>query len=219
METITLSGTNIEECAARAAGVLRAGGIVLYPTDTIYGLGADAFSDDAVSRVYAIKGRDERKPIHCIVADFREAEKYAEFNDAAVLLARAFWPGALTLVLNKKVRIDAGIGNGIDTIGIRVPDHDFCLALAKEFGKPFTTTSANVSGMETLATTGGVLEQIGEARGAIDLVVGAGELPPSAPSTIVDICSESPVILREGAIPAGEIFDVLGRLSRERDGL
>ncbi|OGG79235.1 threonylcarbamoyl-AMP synthase, partial [Candidatus Kaiserbacteria bacterium RIFCSPLOWO2_01_FULL_54_13] len=190
--------------------VLRAGGVVLYPTDTLYGLGADAFSDEAVAKVYEIKGREEKKPIHCIVADVEMAERYGKFNDTARILAKEFWPGSLTIVVEKKSGVKSGIGHRIKTIGIRIPKNDFCLALAKEFGKPYTTTSANVSSAASKRSVDNILAQIGKMTSQIELVIDAGELPQSEPSTIVDVSGTKPIILREGAIAASEIWNVLG---------
>jgi L-threonylcarbamoyladenylate synthase len=209
MEQLRLTSENVEKAAERAAAVLRAGGVVLYPTDTLYGLGADAFSDEAVAKVYAIKGRDVKKPIHAIVADIAMMEQYAEVNDAARALADTFLPGPLTLVLKKKTEFNSGIAKNIGTIGFRIPRNDFCLALAKIFGAPFTTTSANKAGEETRQTVEAVLEQIGDA--GIELAIDAGELPSSKPSTVVDLSGAEPRVVREGAIPADLLYSTLGK--------
>lgn len=207
MEIMRLSEVGTETAAEKAATVLRAGGIVLYPTDTLYGLGADALSDEAVTKVQKIKGRDEGKPIHAIVADLAMAKRYAVLNENA--LALAFWPGPLTLILEKKPDVRTGIGRGLDTFGVRVPNHPFCLALARGFGKPYTGTSANKSGEESKRTVGEIVAQLGNTADSIDLVIDAGELPPSLPSTIVDVHTGTRHILRTGAIKEAEIRNVL----------
>jgi L-threonylcarbamoyladenylate synthase len=207
VETIRLSKENIGEASARAAEVLRAGVVILYPTDTLYGLGADAFSDEAVAKVYAIKGRDEKKPVHCVVADLEMAGEFAEVNDIARKLAEKFLPGPLTLVLKKKAGIDSGIAKGIETIGIRIPKNDFCLALAKQFG-PYTTTSANTAGAQDRRSVAAILEQLGERAQQIGLVIDAGELPAQKPSTVVDVSSGEIKILREGAISSSSVFSL-----------
>jgi L-threonylcarbamoyladenylate synthase len=207
METIRLTQENFDETVARASAVLRSGGVILYPTDTLYGLGADAFSDEAVTKIYAIKGRDEKKPIHCIVPDMRTAEQYAEVNDLAQKFAQKFMPGPLTLVLKKKANIDSGIVKGMTTIGIRIPQNKFCLDLARAFG-PYTTTSANVAGAADLRSVPEILAQLGERASLIDLIIDAGELPERKPSTVVDVCSGEAHMLREGAISAAEISQV-----------
>jgi L-threonylcarbamoyladenylate synthase len=190
---------------AKAAQVLASGGVILYPTDTLYGLGADALSDGAVASVYAIKGRDEGKPIHAIVADMQMAARYAEVNDLAGKLAAKFLPGPLTLILKKKAGIDTGIARGKATFGIRIPDDGFCLALAHEFGHPFTTTSANGAGQRPERSVGAILSQLGESAALIDLIIDAGELPERLPSTVVDVSNGEIAIIREGAIAASDV--------------
>ncbi len=209
MEIIRLADTSLENAAQGATEVLRAGDVVLYPTDTLYGLGADAFSDAAVEKVQEIKARDKDKPIHCIVADMHMAERYADISADAKLLAATFLPGPLTLILKKKKGVNGGVARRIETIGIRIPDNDFCIALAHAFGKPYTTTSANVSGEESKASIDEIVAQLGERVAGIDLAVDAGRIPPRKPSTIVDLSRAEPVILREGAISAAEIWETI----------
>lgn len=195
-----------------AAAAIEAGAIVIYPTDTLYGLGADALSDSAVARLYAVKARDEKKPIHAIVADMQMAERYAYVDGAAGLLAARFFPGPLTLILKKKEGIETGIAKGIDTFGIRIPDNEFCKELVDTFGGPITTTSANRSGMHPMRTVDAILEQFDELDRGISCVIDAGELPLRQPSTVVDCSGEHPVILREGAISADDIWETLVEL-------
>lgn len=204
METIQLQEGHIDVAIDRATAILRSGGVVLYPTDTLYGLGADAFSDAAVAKVYAIKGRDEKKPIHCVVSSIDEVESYAEVNDFARRLARKFLPGPLTLILHKKQNIDSGIAKGITTFGIRIPQNEFCLGLAKAFG-PYTTTSANLASAANLRSVPEILAQLGEQADLIDLVIDAGELPVRDPSTVVDVSTGEFKIVREGAVTLAEI--------------
>ncbi len=206
MEIIDLT-KGLGACVLKASGVLRSGGVIIYPTDTLYGLGADALSDEAVAKVYAIKGRDEGKPIHAVFADLAMAEEYAEMNDAARRLAEKFLPGALTLVLRKKSGIDTGIARGIETIGIRIPDNEFCLDLARTFGKPYTATSANIAGMLPQLSIEKVLEQLGGNAKGVDLAIDDGMLPMRLPTTVVNVVSGVPVILREGAISSEQILE------------
>lgn len=210
METLRLSDIGVETAAQKAAAVLRAGGVILYPTDTIYGLGTDALSNEAIRKVQVIKGRDEKKPMHAIVADLESVAPYATLNSSAQKLAETFWPGALTLILQKKSEVSTGIAKNIDTFGVRVPNNPFCLALAREFGKPYTTTSANKSGEESKRSIPEILAQLGESAANIDLIIDAGESPLSLPSTIVGVHTGAPVIMREGAIPTEEIKGALG---------
>jgi L-threonylcarbamoyladenylate synthase len=194
------------EAVAKATAVLRAGGVVLYPTDTLYGLGADALSDEAVAKVRELKGRDAMKPVHAIVSGIEMAAEYGEINEMAFALACAYMPGPLTLIVKKKTGIDTGIANGIETFGIRIPDNRFCLDLAKEFGKPFTTTSANIAGEPSMRSIAEIVEQLGTKSLLIDLAIDAGELPQKLPSTIVEVSDGTAKVLREGAIPASTIL-------------
>ena len=198
METIPLSDP---EAVLRAAAVLRSGGVILYPTDTLYGLGADALSDEAVAKIYAIKGRDEKKPIHAIVADVEMTNRFGEVNEKAFALMCSYMPGPLSLILKKKPDVESGIGKGMETFCVRIPDNQFCLDLAKEFNNPYTTTSANLSGAAAGRSVPEILAQLGEEASLIDLVIDAGELPERAPSTIVDVSGDDLLVVREGAIP------------------
>ncbi len=207
MEIIKVS---YDRAAAYAAANIDAGSVVIYPTDTLYGLGVDALSDSAVAHIYRVKGRDEGKPIHAIVSDMQMAERYAYVNDHARLLAEKFLPGPLTLVLKKKDGIETGIAKGIDTFGIRIPDNSFCRELVEQFGGPITTTSANRAGMMPMSTIAAIVEQLGENAQTIVLAIDAGEMPKRPPSMVVDCSQDHPVILREGAIPAADIWNTLG---------
>lgn len=209
MHVINLEKEGTEKAVVYAADILRAGGVILYPTDTLYGLGADALSNEAVAKIYAIKGRDESKPIHTIVSDVEMAAQYGEVNEIAFALACAYLPGPLSLILKKRVAITTGIARGIDTFGIRIPDNRFCIELARQLGKPYTTTSANESGKEPTRTADGILAQLGERASMIDLAVDAGELPERLPSTIVDVTEGQARIVREGAISVSDILHSL----------
>lgn len=217
---MTLDDGNTEEVAARAAEVLRAGGVIIYPTDTLYGLGADALSRDAFLNVCVIKDRDQRRPIHAVFADLAMAAEYAEISPMGETLARKFLPGPLTLVFKKKEHVTTGIGHNLASIGVRIPKHALCLALARHFGKPYTTTSANRSGEESPATLAAVLRQLGANTRRIDLAIDGGALPSFTRSSVVDVRGREPFIIREGAISARDIRRALipptqPRLDRE----
>ena len=209
MRRVELSPDTLTDVIEQASTMLRQGGVILYPTDTLYGLGADAFSDKAVDTIYAIKGRDEKKPIHCIVSDIAMAEEYAEVTNDARLLFERLLPGGLTVILRKRKNVRGGIARGIETIGIRIPHNDFCIQLAGAFGEPFTATSANLAGHEHQWSVEAILKQLGPNAEMIDLIIDAGELPPSAPSTVVDLSGEDPLIVREGAIAAADIWNAI----------
>ena len=210
MEIVQLTDANLPECITKAVEVLQRGGVILCPTDTLYGLGVDALSSAAVDVLYKIKGREEGKPIHCMVSDLNMAERYAQFDFRARTIAKEFLPGPLTIILKKHPTFDTGITRDITTIGIRIPNADFCLEIEKMFRKPVTTTSANLSGKPCERTIEQILLQLGDAAREIDLVIDAGELPESLPSTVVDLSDEDPIILREGVIPSADIWQVLG---------
>ena len=209
MEILKLSG-NEGAASIRAAGVLRAGGVILYPTDTLYGLGADAFSDTAVDKIYEIKSREPKKPTHAICSDMQMVGEYAEINPAAQKLADTFFPGALTLILKKKSHVQDGIARNMQTVGVRIPDNSFCIEVARSLGKPFTATSANLSGAAVVFSVQEILEQLDRSADLIDLVIDAGPLPMRPPSTVVSLVGDAPAFLRVGAIPRSEIESVLG---------
>ncbi len=205
METIKLEAGDNKQYAIRAAEVLRAGGVILYPTDTLYGLGADALLDEAVAKIYAIKGRDEGKPMHAIVSDLAMVERYAEITDDARRLAAKLPQGQVTFILKKKAGMDSGIMKDIATFGFRIPDNEFCIEMIRAFGKPITATSANKSGEKPERSVDKILAQLGAAAEGIELVIDAGELPERAASTVVDLSGAHPLIVREGSIPAHRI--------------
>ena len=209
METIRLGDVEIAAAALRAAATLQAGGVIMYPTDTLYGLGADALSEEAVAKIKRIKGRDEGKPIHAIVSGLEMVERYAVISKEARMLAKKLWPGPLTLILEKRAGINTGIARNIDTFGARAADNSFCLALAREFGKPYTGTSANKSGEKPERSVDNILAQLGKTASDIDIIIDAGELPECLPSTVVDMRSGRPIILREGAVPTADVWNAL----------
>ncbi len=210
MRTLRLTDENIVEAAETAADVIRGDGVVLYPTDTLYGLGVDAFSDEAVEKIYAIKGRDEGKPMHAIVADLKMVEEYAHVTPMAKRAIEELPRGLVTCILQKHDERSLGIAKNIPTFGFRIPDHDFCTALLREFGAPITATSANASGEVPKLGVPAILKQLGAHADMIDLVIDAGELPPSEPSTVIDLSKDGhPIILREGAVSSADVWDVL----------
>ena len=200
---------DVSKAVMIAANVLRQKGVIIFPTDTLYGLGTDALSNETVAKIYAIKGRNDGKPIHGIFSDLAMIERYAIVNDIGRKLAEKFFPGPLTLIFKKKEGIDTGIARGIESIGVRIPKNDFCIELALWFDTPITATSANISDQEPQRSIEKIIEQLGERAKLVDLAIDAGELPPSLPSTVVNVISGTPVVLREGAISMTEIANVV----------
>lgn len=193
---------------AAAARVLARGGLVAFPTETVYGLGTDATDAEAVARLYSAKGRPSFNPLIAHVADLAAAERIGRFNADALKLARAFWPGALTLVLPKAE--DCAVSDlataGLDTVAVRVPDHPIAQAILKAFGRPVVAPSANISGHVSPTSAAHVMADL---DGRIDLVVDGGETRVGVESTIV-ACLEAPTLLRPGGIKRADIERVLG---------
>jgi L-threonylcarbamoyladenylate synthase len=199
---------NDPESLQKAVAVLRAGGVIVYPTDTAYGLGADATNADAVEKVFAIKNRSEN-PIPVIVADIEQAKNHVFFSTAGQKLAEAYWPGALTLVLTASDPALAHIIRAETTIGVRVPGIEWCRQVAHELGKPFTSTSANTAGSPAEYSLEGAYASLGENAALVDLWIDGGTLDGGPVSTVV-LASEDPVMIkREGAVSGADIKKVL----------
>ncbi len=194
---------------AQAARVLAAGGLVAFPTETVYGLGADAGNGEAVARLYAAKGRPSFNPLIAHVPDLAAARALAEFPAAAARLAQAFWPGPLTLVLRKAPGCTVAdlATAGLDTVAVRVPDHAVARALLARFGRPVVAPSANRSGHVSPTTAAHVLADL---NGRIDLIVDDGATPVGVESTIV-ACLDGPILLRPGGLSRQAIESALGR--------
>jgi L-threonylcarbamoyladenylate synthase len=192
----------------RAADILRAGGLVAFPTETVYGLGADATNPAAVAKIFAAKGRPPTNPLIVHVADLDTAKRYAaEWNDAAQTLAAVWWPGPLALVLPKKPEIVDAVSAGRPTVALRVPDHPLALELLREFGGPVAAPSANKSNHVSPTTAAHVREELGDA---VDLVLDGGPCSVGIESTVVDLTGEKPVILRHGGVPRRKVEAIVG---------
>ena len=191
-----------------AARCLATGGLVAFPTETVYGLGADADNGVAIARLYAAKGRPAFNPLIAHVADAEAARAAGVFTDAAKKLAAAFWPGPLTLVLTKQpdCRIADLALAGLDTVALRVPAHPVARALLAAFGGPIVAPSANRSGHVSPTSAAHVLADL---RGRIDLIVDAGPCMVGVESTIVS-CGGEPTLLRPGGLPREAIERILG---------
>ncbi len=184
----------------KATEALKRGGVILYPTDTVYGLGADATNTDAVRTIQKIKGRDETKSFLVMVSDKEMLETYAHMNILARTLTHMFLPGPLTLVMNVRDRALAPVMNADMSVGFRIPDNETCIALVRALGKPIVSTSANHSGSVQPRTLDGMLAQFGEEADYVDVVLDGGPSTSALPSTIIDARSDKAVLLREGAI-------------------
>jgi L-threonylcarbamoyladenylate synthase len=198
-----------EAVVALAARSLAEGGLVAFPTETVYGLGADATNPQAIARLYQAKGRPAFNPLIATVGDLEAAKRIARFDATAIKLAKAFWPGPLTLVLPKTS--DCAVAElataGLDTIAIRVPAHPIARDILRAFGGPVVAPSANLSGHVSPTTAAHVQSDL---SGRINLIVDGGAVPVGVESTIVG-CFEAPMLLRPGGLPREAIERVLGR--------
>jgi len=195
--------TDHPEAIERAVSVLRRGGLVAFPTDTVYGVGAIAFNPQAVARIYEVKGRPRSKAIPLLLTDAADLPLVAEsIPPLAERLAERFWPGPLTLVLHKRAIVPDVVTAGGDTVAVRVPDHPVARALIAALGTPLAATSANRSGEPSPVTAEEVLAQLG---GRIDLILDGGHCPGGVPSTVLDLTVSPPAVLRPGPVSAQEI--------------
>jgi L-threonylcarbamoyladenylate synthase len=196
-----------EEKLAEAVRILREGGVVAFPTETFYGLGADARNEAAVEKIFRIKGRNFRNPLSVIVANDREVILLVEeIPAAAKVLMKTFWPGPLTLIFRAATSVSSRLTGGTGKIGIRVSSHPIARFLAAGLAGPLTATSANLSGGPECSSADAVIRALGELPGS---VIDGGETPGGAGSTILDVTVFPPRILREGAIPRSLILNAL----------
>jgi L-threonylcarbamoyladenylate synthase len=187
---------------AEAAATIRAGGLVIYPTETVYGLGADACSDEAVAKVFAAKARPIEEPISIAVSSLEMARQFTRITPKAEVMFKKFLPGPLTVVLKAKPKISQLLTAGTGKLGVRVPEHPVALKLLDFVGGPVTSTSANISGRPAPSTVKEALVQIGKS---VDLAIDAGRCKLGAPSTVVDLTVEPFEILREGPVSEEKI--------------
>lgn len=193
----------------KAAGVLRAGGLVAIPTETVYGLGANAEDPAAVARVFQVKGRPHSHPLIIHISDAGGLDDWvAEVPGTARLLAERFWPGPLTLVLRRGHRVPLAATGGLETVAVRVPDHPVALALLSAFGGAVAAPSANRFGSVSPTTADHVRAELGDA---VDYVLDGGPCEVGVESTIIDATSETPSILRPGGVTREDLETALGR--------
>jgi L-threonylcarbamoyladenylate synthase len=180
-----------------AADVLRAGGVVAFPTETFYGLAVAALHPVSVRRVFTLKGRPESKPLLVLVDSVAMAETVAEVGEPARALMARYWPGALTLVLPARAIVPSDVTAGTGTLGLRVSSHPVAQGLVRALGEPVTAPSANPTGLEPTTTAGGVLAYF---SAGIDLVLDGGPTPGGPPSTVLDVTTDPPAVIRQGAV-------------------
>lgn len=208
MHTVLLDGTQKEDLA-QAAHLLRIGEPVAFPTDTVYGLGANAQDEAAVQKIYHAKGRPSDKPLILLIHDKAQLSQFANhISDTAQTLMDAFWPGPLTLIFPLlEGTVSAAVTRGKTTIGVRMPNHAVALALLELANVPIAAPSANLSGNPSPTTAAQVAADL---DGRIAAIVTGSICNIGEASTIVDVCGDIPVILRQGAISAMQLEEVLG---------
>ncbi|MFH0798645.1 MAG: L-threonylcarbamoyladenylate synthase [Pseudomonadota bacterium] len=193
-----------QDAIARAVAYLSDGQVIAYPTETIYGLGADVLNRKAVKRIYDLKSRDYGLPISILVADLKMLRLVAaEVPDSALALMRKFWPGALTILFPASSAIPKGLVTNTGKVGVRISSHPVAAAIVERFGRPITTTSANLSGFPPSLSVKHVQKYFAER---LPCIVDGGECEPTRGSTVVDIAEETMRIVRDGAIPADEVI-------------
>lgn len=200
------------DAVGQAAALLRDGQLVAFPTETVYGLGGDACDDRAVAAIFAAKGRPSFNPLIVHVARLADGEALATFNDKARRLAAAFWPGPLTLVLPRAPRCPVSLlaSAGLDTLALRMPRHPVAQALLAAVGRPLAAPSANRSGEVSPTTAMHVAQSLG---GAAAMILDGGACPVGIESTVLDLSTEPPALLRPGAVTAMQIEAVIGSIN------
>ncbi|MEK9130147.1 MAG: L-threonylcarbamoyladenylate synthase [Patescibacteria group bacterium] len=187
----------------KAINVLKNGGIIIYPTDTCYGMGVDATNKKAIKKLIALKGRDFKKPISVIVKNLQMAQEIGVFNLQTKKLFKKYLPGPLTLVVKKKKNIyqlPNILTAGKQKIGIRMPNNKMAIKIVKKFNKPITATSANISNKTECYSKQEILKQFGKKIQQIDLIIDIGKLSKNKPSTIVEVAENKLKILRQGSL-------------------
>ena len=201
MERISADTGNRRELIAKVVEVLQRGGLVVYPTETVYGLGVDATSEKAPEKLWRFKGERGDKPVLVAVSGRQMASEYVNFTELGKKVTQKYWPGAVAVLALSKNKVSKKAQGSSENLGLRNPDNKMILDVIKALGKPITSTSANVSGAVTAKSYSEFLATVPSARQElIDLFVDAGELPLRQPSTIVDTTGSELKVLREGEV-------------------
>ena len=201
----------IEEVSTDVAGILRSGKVVIYPTDTLYGIGTNAFDENAIAKIYKIKKQDRNKPISVIVKDIKMARRISCIDSKVEKILERIWPGPITIVLRKKDNVPYLLtGNG-ETIAIRISDNSFISALMEKIDFPITATSANISGEKNLLKSDEIVEKFKNSKPSPDLFIDAGDIKDPTASTIIDLTTSVPKILRTGIVGKEKMQEFFGK--------
>ena len=188
-----------EAAVSKAVDLLGKGDVVVFPTDTIYGIGASIASESGIKKIFEVKSRSPDKPLIIYIADFEQLQQVTQgIPESTIESLRKIWPGAMSGIFPKTEIVPLFVTSGKDTVAVRIPNHPLCLELVRRVGDPLAVTSANVSGMETQKTAPEVAAQLGER---VPLVLDGGPNPEQQPSTLVDFTGSTAQLLREGALP------------------
>lgn len=212
-KTLHIDALLVDKCVS----LWRAGQLVAIPTETVYGLGADATNGEAVARIYSVKSRPQFNPLIVHVADVATAQRFVEWNDTAEKLAAAFWPGPLTLVLKKlpvascQLPVSELVSAGGDTLAIRIPAHPVAQQLLRAFGGGIAAPSANRSGRVSPTTAQHVVEELGDV---LPLIIDGGPCDVGLESTVVDVSGAQPVVLRPGSVTRAMLEATLGHAAQ-----
>lgn len=203
-----VDGEEPKEVYEQASKVLQAGGLVAFPTETVYGLGGNALDEYAAKRIYAAKGRPSDNPLIVHIADMQALLKLtSEVPESAEKLAKVFWPGPLTMILPKSEKVPLGTTGGLATVAVRMPNHPVALTLLRKSGVYIAAPSANTSGRPSPTLAEHVYEDL---KGKIDLILDGGMVDVGIESTIIDLTEDTPVILRPGCITKEMLEEVVG---------
>ena len=195
----------------QAGEILREGGLVAFPTETVYGLGADALNSQAAAKIYAAKGRPSDNPLIVHIADTEDLKRIAaKIPEKAGILAEAFWPGPLTMIFPKTDAVPYGTTGGLDTVAVRMPNHKIALELIRQSGVLIAAPSANTSGRPSPTRAEHVRKDM---DGRIDMIIDGGKVGIGIESTIVDMTAEPPMILRPGYITKEMLEEKIGRVT------
>lgn len=195
MKIIKVTSKNKDEIAIEATHVLKKGSLIIFPTETVYGLGADPFNKKAVMKIYKAKGRDFDKPLQLLISDLKQVKKYSRNIRSKVLtMMKKNWPGPLTIIVKKRSVVPSFVTGRRETVGLRMPDHDIALDIIRAFGRPIAATSANKSGKKPPKTAKEAMKYF---KTGISLVIDGGKTKTGKPSIVIDATGKKIKVLRK----------------------